>query len=116
MRIPCVGGEPILAFVKLRPKSTSLAYHESVSLEAIEEKLSVDEHNNIRAFIREIRLDWGGLDIGRDGFSDRLYILDVSKTNMLPFGLPFADRIEASRRLGAALQKLVRGLQKDFLS
>lgn len=116
MRIPCVGGEPILAFVKRRPKSACLVDRESVSLEAIEEKLSEDEQTNIRTFIREIKLDWGGLNIERENSCNRLYILDVSKTDMLPRGLPFVDKMDASRRLGAALQKLVRDLQKDTLS
>lgn len=107
-RTPCVGGEPVLVFVKRRPSRDRFAnYNTSVSLAAPDEVFSTGELAAIRAFVRAMRLDWGGLDILRDRGTGRLYIVDVNKTDMPPLALPFPDKIRATRRLAAAFRRLV---------
>jgi hypothetical protein len=112
LRTPCIGGKPIVVFVKRRPRSERFENHNtSVSLAEPERLFSPDEIAKIGVFAREMKLDWGGLDILRDRDSGRLYIVDVNKTDMPPLALPFLDKMRASRRLGIALKALVQDLQ-----
>lgn len=107
-RTPCVGGEPVLVFVKRRPSRDRFAnYNTSVALVAPQEVFSPEELAAIRAFVQAMRLDWGGLDILRDRRTGRLYVVDVNKTDMPPLALPFLDKLRATRRLAAAFRRLV---------
>ncbi len=108
LRTPCVGGEPVLVFVKQRPKDDRFAnYNTRVRLADPKDVFSADELASIRLFLRRMRLDWGGLDILRDGSSGEIYIVDVNKTDMPPLALPFWQKMAASRKLGLALQSLL---------
>lgn len=109
LRTPCIGGRPVVVFIKRRPRAERFENHNtSVSLGDPEKLFSADEIERIGVFAREMKLDWGGLDILRDRASGRLYIVDVNKTDMPPLALPFLDKMRASRRLGLALKELVR--------
>lgn len=108
LRTPCVGGEPVVVFIKRRPSRDRFAnYNTNVSLAEPREVFSETELDRIRAFVREMRLDWGGLDILRERHGGRLYIVDVNKTDMPPLALPFAEKMQASQRLGRALERLI---------
>ena len=108
LRTPCVGGEPVAVFVKRRPKAQRFAnFNASVALEEPDALFSAGELAKIRAFVKAMALDWGGLDILRERGSGRLYIVDVNKTDMPPLALPFSDKMKASRRLGQALGALI---------
>lgn len=114
LRTPCVGGEPILVFIKRRPRTDRFAnYNTTVNLAEPGRLFSEEELGRIRVFLREMRLDWGGLDILRERGSGRLYIVDVNKTDMPPLALPFADKMRASQRLGRALQRLIHDVGLD---
>lgn len=109
LRTPCVGGEPVAVFVKRRPKSRRFAnYNTSVRLADPREVFSPPELQQIRVFLKEMKLDWGGLDILRERSAGEIYIVDVNKTDMPPLALPFGQKMQASRRLGRALDMLVR--------
>lgn len=109
LRTPCVDGNPVVVFVKRRGRDQRFANaNTQVILADPGEVFSLSELNLIREFAREMRLDWGGLDILREQGSGRLYIVDVNKTDMPPLKLPFFDKIRASRRLGEALREMVR--------
>lgn len=111
LRTPCVGGEPVLVFIKRRNRASRFANsNASVALADVGAVFSADEVARIRTFLREMRLDWGGLDILRDRHTGRIYIVDVNKTDMPPLKLPFRDKMRASRLLGAALQRLVNAM------
>lgn len=108
LRTPCVGGEPVLVFVKRRPGCDRFAnYNSSVTLAAPADIFSAPELAAIRAFVAAMRLDWGGLDILRDRRDGRLYVVDVNKTDMPPLALPFLDKMRATRRLAAALRRML---------
>lgn len=110
LRTPCVGGKPITVFVKRRPKTHRFAnYNTSVRLAEPGMLFSAAELIQIKAFAREMKLDWGGLDILRDRASGRIYIVDVNKTDMPPLALPFSDKMRASQKLGRALEDLIGG-------
>lgn len=108
LRTPCVGGEPVLVFIKRRSRNQRFANtNTDVALADVQSVFSADELKRIRTFVREMQLDWGGLDILRERQSGRLYIVDVNKTDMPPLKLRFFDKMRASRQLGKALQDLV---------
>jgi len=109
LRTPCVAGEPVVVFVKRRSRDERFANHNTdVSLRDPRRLFSPEERDRIKAFARAMKLDWGGLDILRDRISARLYIVDVNKTDMPPLALPFLDKMRASSKLGAALDRLIR--------
>lgn len=112
LRTPCVGGEPVLVFIKRRSRAERFAnVNTSVALADVGAVFSAQELARIRTFLREMQLDWGGLDILRERGSGRLYIVDVNKTDMPPLKLPFKDKMRASRLLGAALHELVGAMK-----
>jgi hypothetical protein len=109
LRTPIVGGKPVLVFIKRRPVADRFANHNSaVSLVRPQDVFTDAEIEQLGAFARAMRLDWGGLDVLRDRASGRLYVVDVNKTDMgPPIALPFPDKIAAVARLGRALRQLV---------
>jgi hypothetical protein len=109
LRTPCVAGEPVVVFIKRRLRRSRFAnQNASVSLADPRQIFSPTERANIKTFARAMNLDWGGLDILRDRVSGRIYIVDVNKTDMPPLALPFADKMRAISKLGAALDRLLR--------
>jgi len=109
LRTPCVGGAPVLTFVKRRPLHDRFAnYNTSVALTAPEAHFSADELASIRRFCAAMKLDWGGLDILRDRLDGRLYIVDVNKTDMPPLRLPWRQKMRAVALLGAALTSMIK--------
>lgn len=109
LRTPCVGGAPVLTFIKQRPLADRFAnYNTTVSLTAPDRVFSPEELDSIGRFCAAMRLDWGGLDILRDRVDGRLYIVDVNKTDMPPLRLPWLDKMRAVARLGAALNTLIK--------
>jgi len=111
LRTPCVGGAPVLVFIKRRPTSDRFANHNSsVALTTPEAVFSPEEIATIGRFCAAMQLDWGGLDILRDRASGRLYVVDVNKTDMgPPIALPLAEKLAATRLLGDALLALIAG-------
>lgn len=117
LRTPCVGGEPVLVFIKRRRRGERFANtNTEVELAEVQEVFSAAELMQIRAFVRAMQLDWGGLDILRERQSGRLYIVDVNKTDMPPLKLRFFDKMKASRKLGRALEAFVRALSQRGLA
>jgi hypothetical protein len=113
LRTPCVGGEPVLVFIKRRRRGHRFANaNADVSLADVQSVFSAPELERIRAFVSEMQLDWGGLDILRERHSGRLYIVDVNKTDMPPLKLSFFDKMKASRQLGSALHTLVLAMRE----
>lgn len=109
LRTPCVGGKPVLVFIKRRARSDRFANHNcSCCLAAPEAVFSAEEIAAIGRFCAAMQLDWGGLDILRDRADGRLYIVDVNKTDMgPPIVLPLGRKLAATRRLARALRDMV---------
>jgi len=113
LRTPFVGGKPVMVFIKRRPVADRFANHNaSVTLAKPRDVFSADEIEKLSAFARAMGLDWGGLDVLRDGPSGRLYVVDVNKTDMgPPIALPFLHKLAAVARMGRALRRLVTETQ-----
>lgn len=108
LRTPCVGGEPVMVFVKRRPEGERFAnFNTSVELKAPADVFSAEELTALRRFCAAMRLDWGGLDVLRDRADGRLYIVDVNKTDMPPLRLPWRQKMTAVARLADALLSMV---------
>lgn len=110
LRTPCVGGAPVLTFIKRRPVRDRFAnYNTTVALRRPEDLFSAGELATIGRFCAAMNLDWGGLDILRDRADGRLYIVDVNKTDMPPLRLPWRQKLEAISRLSKALLTMIDG-------
>lgn len=111
LRTPCVGGKPVLVFIKRRPTADRFANHNSATtLRRAEELFSPREIEQIGAFCAAMQMDWGGLDILRDRHSGLIYVVDVNKTDMgPPIALPLKDKLEATELLSRAFLDLVEG-------
>ena len=110
LRTPCVGGTPVLTFIKRRPEHDRFAnYNTSVALHRPDALFSPAELALITRFCAAMRLDWGGLDILRDRADGRLYIVDVNKTDMPPLRLPWRQKLEAVSRLSKAFLTMIDG-------
>jgi hypothetical protein len=109
LRTPCVGGEPVVVWVKTKtPEGRFSINNRSARLADPADVFSEDERRRIREFNARMGLDWGGLDILRDRGDGRLYIVDVNKTDLGPvIALPWRDKIVSMGRLAAALRRLV---------
>jgi hypothetical protein len=108
-RCPTVFGDIPLVFLKERPEGRRFDnLNTRVRLSTPEAHFSEDERLRISAFCAAMGLDWGGLDILRDAKTDRLYIVDVNKTDMgPPLALPLRHKLRAVKTLGLALRKAV---------
>ena len=108
LRTPCVGGTPVLVFIKRRPVRDRFAnYNTTVALGRPENHFSPEELATIERFCAAMNLDWGGLDILRDKADGRLYVVDVNKTDMPPLRLPWLQKMDAVARLAKALVKMI---------
>lgn len=108
LRTPCVGGAPVMVFIKRRPVRDRFAnYNSSVSLHRPGDIFSPAELAAIERFCAAMRLDWGGLDILRDRVDGRLYVVDVNKTDMPPLRLPWRQKMQAIARLSRAFLTMI---------
>jgi hypothetical protein len=104
LRTCTVNGEPVLVFRKRRPLSRRFA-NENVSVDWVrpETVFTPAEIDLIRRFAREIKLDWGGVDVLRNRQDGRIYIVDANKTDMgPPVALPLGQKLRATRLLARA--------------
>lgn len=110
LRTPCVGGRPVLVFIKRRPIAARFAnFNTGVELTEPEAVYSAEEIERLSALAAALKLDWGGLDVLRDRDSGRLYVVDVNKTDMgPPLALPLKRKLLATARLAEALEALLR--------
>ena len=111
LRTACVGGRPVVVFVKQKPASARFSIQNtSVVVKAPEEVYSAAEVAQLQGFCAAMRLDWGGLDVLREHASGRLYVVDVNKTDTGPaVVLSWRDRARATQTLSEALRKQVSG-------
>ncbi|MCX7359959.1 MAG: hypothetical protein NT015_17700 [Alphaproteobacteria bacterium] len=109
LRTACVGGEPVVVFVKQKPASARFSIQNtSVVVKTPEEVFSPDEIAQLKRFLTAMKLDWGGLDVLREHSTGRLYVVDVNKTDTGPaVVLNWRDRTKATTLLSNALRKMV---------
>ncbi len=111
-RCPTVFGDVPLVFLKERPVDKRFDnYNSRVRLTTAEACFSRKELEQIKAFCRAMKLDWGGLDILRDAADGRIYIVDVNKTDMgPPLALPMKDKLASVKTLGLALRAALKDI------
>ncbi|MBB35184.1 MAG: hypothetical protein CME88_07510 [Hirschia sp.] len=104
LRTCTVNGEPVLTFIKRRPIARRFLNENcEVFLVSPQDVFTADELDVIRAFTKEIHLDWGGVDVLRDASDGRIYIVDANKTDMgPPVALPLGQKLRATRQLARA--------------
>lgn len=110
LRTACVGGRPIVVFVKQKPAAARFSIQNTgVVVKTPEEVFTPAEIAQIEHFCAVMKLDWGGLDVLREHASGRLYVVDVNKTDTGPaVVLSWKDRARATTLLSEALRKMVR--------
>lgn len=108
-RCPTVFGNIPLIYLKERPTRKRFANMNSrCRLAETSDYLSDEERTLIALFCDKMKLDWGGLDILRDTENQKIYIVDVNKTDMgPPLALPLKDKLTSTRILGRALRQAV---------
>jgi hypothetical protein len=109
LRTACVGGRPIVVFVKQKPASARFSIQNmGVVVKMPAEVFSAAEIAQLESFCAEMKLDWGGLDVLREHESGRLYVVDVNKTDTGPaVVLSWKDRARATTLLSNALREMV---------
>lgn len=112
LRIPFVLGQPVLAYVKFRERSRRFENANAcVKLVTPAEVLADHEIEICQRFCRSIGLEYGELDVLRDGLSGRIYVVDVNNTPAgPPAGLSGADQITAMRMIAVAFRRHVFNL------
>jgi len=105
-RCPTVFGDIPLVFLKERPIGKRFDnLNTRVRMAETNMCFSAEELAQIKRFCAAMDLDWGGLDILRHAADDKIYIVDVNKTDMgPPLSLPIKDKLSAVKTLGQALR------------
>lgn len=109
LRTVCVGGKPVVVFVKHKPASARFSIQNTgVKVRLPEEVFSPTELEQLTRFCAAMKVDWGAFDVLREQPSGRLYIVDVNKTDTGPaVVLSWRDRAKATTLLAAALSAMV---------
>lgn len=108
-RTACVASEPVAVWLKTRGEDNRFASgaNFTVSSHPPAAVFASEELQLIVAFNAAIGLEWGTLDILR-GRDDRIYIVDVNKTDVGPvLQLPMRDKIASTNALARALVKAI---------
>jgi hypothetical protein len=109
LRTACVGGKPIVVFVKKKPAEARFSIQNtSVVVKTPDEVFSPAEIAQLERFCAEMKLDWAGLDVLREHVTGRLYVVDVNKTDTGPaVVLNWNDRAKATTLLSDALREMI---------
>lgn len=99
LRATVVAGEPTIVFRKRRPTNRRFKNENTdVRLLMPNDCFNSDELNIIRRFVKELGLDWGGIDVLRDASTSKIYIVDANKTDMgPPVALGLGHKLRATR-------------------
>lgn len=105
IRCPTIGGEIPIVMLKRRKLSERFLNSNTECVLAETDKiLSRAEQQQLAKFTKAMQLDWGSLDVLRDKRDNRLYVVDVNKTDMgPPVAMALNDKIKATKRLAASL-------------
>jgi hypothetical protein len=107
LRTCTAGGEPLVVFRKRRPVARRFA-NENVSVDWMkpQDVFSAEEIAVIRRFAKELKLDWGGVDVLRNKADGRIYIVDANKTDMgPPVAMPLGQKLRATRLIARAFAR-----------
>ncbi|MDB5577164.1 MAG: hypothetical protein JWR80_2340 [Bradyrhizobium sp.] len=109
LRIPFVLGNPVFAYVKFRERSRRFENaNASVKLVTPADVLTDQEIAVCQRLCQSIGLQYGELDILRDGDRGRIHVVDVNNTPAgPPAGLAPTDRMAAMRMIAVAFRRHV---------
>ena len=110
IRVPVFKNEIPFVFLKYKPLDDRFGLSVKAELTRIDEVCSRDEIEKCLHFCRQMGLDYGELDMGRDRNDGRLYILDVNNTPTIHY----AGYTLRERRW--ILDRLTRAFEKAFVS
>jgi hypothetical protein len=112
-RVPIIGNKIPLIYLRYRPLKERFAdgnHNTRVEVAKAEDYFSPKEIAEILQFASKFKLDYGELDILRDGASGKIYIVDANST-------PSGPSIKLSGRARhKAIKVLALEFQKQFLS
>lgn len=108
-RVPVHGGRLPLVYKKYRAREVRFANENAVvRLAEPDAVFSAGEQERIRAFARQMGIDYGEFDVLRDNGDGRIYIVDANHTPWgPPDGLSEADEWAALRRMGVTFKALL---------
>jgi len=96
LRCPTLFGRPLLVFIKERPVEKRFKnMNARARIEKPADLFSIEELELISQYCQEMHLDFGGIDVLRDKESNKIYIVDVNKTDMIPLVLPLKEKLRA---------------------
>ena len=112
MRVPVFRNKTPFVYLKYRAVQDRFIDRVHTNTKAIiaevADKLSVDELNNIHRFCAKIGMDYGEVDVLRDGDDGRIYIVDANNT---PSGPP-SPISESDGKI--AVQRLSQAFEETF--
>jgi hypothetical protein len=110
-RVPVIGNEIPLVYVKPRPIDDRFATYSSAQIADTSEVLEPEEIAQILRFCRSIGMDFGEMDVLRDNTDGRIYIVDANNTPAgPPVKLSDEDKRFAVQILAAAYERLVEAV------
>jgi hypothetical protein len=104
LRTVTANGEAVAVFRKRRQVARRFTnYNASCDWASPRDCFSDAEIDLIRRFTRELKLDWGSVDVLRNNADGRIYIVDANKTDMgPPVILALGQRLRAIRHIARA--------------
>lgn len=109
IRIPIIGGRIPFVYLKYRPLKSRFSNDNAYARMASQHELfTPSEIRLIREYVGRIGLEYGELDVLRDGASGRIYVVDANNT---PYGPP--NHLE-SREADAAIRILADAFVEEF--
>ena len=112
LRTQVVGGRAVSVYPKRRPKADRFRSISNVEVSLVDPAtvFTEAERTAIGRFCVQMGLDWGTLDVLRDRWDGRLYVVDANKTDVGPMlSLPLREQFRSIRLASEALVALLPG-------
>ena len=108
-RTTIINRRPQFVLVKTKPATDRFSIHNAtVTFHELEDVFSADEVDLIRRFAEEMQLDWGAFDVLRDRATNRIYVVDVNKTDTGPaVDLSLKCRGRLKRAISKAFREMI---------
>lgn len=110
-RTTIINRRPVFVLVKTKPAADRFSIHNAtVVFKALEEVFSAPEIALLTRFAEAMKLDWAAIDVLRDRVSNRIYVVDVNKTDTGPaVDLSPGDREKLKTAIAAGFLALIAG-------
>ena len=109
-RTTIINRRPQFVLVKTKPATDRFSIHNAtVTFRELEDVFSVEEVDLLRRFAEEMQLDWGAFDVLRDRATNRIYVVDVNKTDTGP-------AVDLSLRCRGRLKRAIARAFRDMIA